>query len=98
MHIESYQGLKNPRKSKHNIVGLFPLGSCVINSRCRLELYNVLAQVEVKAVGLFFLILILYFTFFIFHLDIVEHSFIILLLQTPILRTKAAVARCGRRS
>ena len=66
MHIESYQGLKNPRKSKHNIVGLFPLGSCVINSRCRHELYNVLAQVEVKAVGLFFLILILYFTFFIF--------------------------------
>ena len=67
MHIESYQGLKNPRKSKHNIVGLFPLGSCVINSRCRHELYNVLAQVEVKAVGLFFFnINFIFYIFYIF--------------------------------
>ena len=54
MHIESYQGLKTQESPRNNIVGLFPLGSCVISSRCRHDLYNDFAQIEVKAVGLFF--------------------------------------------
>ena len=39
MHIESYQGLKSQESPKNKIVGLFPLGSCVISSRCRHDQY-----------------------------------------------------------
>ena len=64
MHIESYQGLKTQESPRNIIVGLFPLGSCVISSRCRHDLYNDFAQIEVKAVGLFFNFI--FYIFFIF--------------------------------